>query len=95
MSIKIPYLTSSMWKNIVSYMDDDTREQVHCELAPCTEYEFLTRYLELDDDFYIVLDEEFSNFDYTFPFEIVSTERWNVLFMQRKIFGSVNNHVTD
>ena len=32
---------------IVNYMDDDTRETVHSELAPCTEVEFLARYLEL------------------------------------------------
>lgn len=29
------------------YMDDGTREQVHNELAPCTDEEFLERYLEL------------------------------------------------
>ena len=32
---------------IAHYMDDDTREQVHNELAPCTELEFLRRYLEI------------------------------------------------
>lgn len=32
-------------------MDDDKREQVHVELAPCEPKEFLTRYLELDPDF--------------------------------------------
>ena len=32
---------------IVNCMDDDTRETVHSELAPCTEAEFLARYLEL------------------------------------------------
>jgi hypothetical protein len=32
---------------IVSMMDDDTREAVHSELAPCTDEEFVTRYLEL------------------------------------------------
>lgn len=29
------------------YMDDETRERVHFELAPCTDEEFLDRYLEL------------------------------------------------
>ena len=33
-----------------NYMDDDTREQVASELAPCTDLEFLTRYLELAND---------------------------------------------
>ena len=35
------------WETIVHYMDDETRERVHMELAPCTEEEFLTRYLEI------------------------------------------------
>ena len=37
----------NLWEQVVELMDDDTREQVHAELAPCTEEEFLTRYLEL------------------------------------------------
>jgi hypothetical protein len=36
-----------LWDAIVNLMDDDTREAVHNELAPCTEAEFLARYLEL------------------------------------------------
>ena len=32
---------------LAAYMDDDVREQVHLELAPCTELEFLSRYLQL------------------------------------------------
>lgn len=32
---------------MVYYMDDDAREAAHRELAPCTDLEFLTRYLEL------------------------------------------------
>ena len=35
------------WDNIVSYMDDDAREEVHSELAPCNKLEFLKRYLEI------------------------------------------------
>ena len=35
------------WDTIVNLMDDETRERVHEELAPCTNEEFLTRYLEL------------------------------------------------
>lgn len=30
----------------VSLMDDDIREQVHADLAPCTEQEFLDAYCE-------------------------------------------------
>lgn len=32
---------------MAEYMDDDTREAVHNELAPCSDLEFLTRYLEI------------------------------------------------
>ena len=32
---------------MAEYMDDDTREAVHNELSPCSNVEFLTRYLEL------------------------------------------------
>lgn len=35
------------WDVIVNAMDDETREAVHYELAPCTNLEFLTRYLEI------------------------------------------------
>lgn len=31
----------------VNIMDDNLREQVHGELAPCTEQEFVERYAEL------------------------------------------------
>ena len=41
-------------------MNDDLREQVHAELAPCSAKDFLTRYLELDPDFQDLLDDEFS-----------------------------------
>lgn len=40
-------------------MDDDIRERVAFELAPCTNEEFLKRYLELAPDFQNVLDSEF------------------------------------
>ena len=37
----------NLWDAVVNVMDDETREAVANELAPCTEAEFLTRYLEL------------------------------------------------
>lgn len=37
------------FEEIVSWMDDDLREDVHSELEPCTDKEFLKRYLELSD----------------------------------------------
>ena len=35
------------WETIVNAMDDEIREAVHAELSPCTEEQFLKRYLEL------------------------------------------------
>lgn len=52
-------ITKSRFETIASYMNDEIREQVHAELAPCTETEFLKRYLELDEDFYNLLNSEF------------------------------------
>lgn len=45
---------SVTWDALVNLMDDDTREAVADELAPCTEFEFLARYLEVADDDLIV-----------------------------------------
>ena len=47
------------WDAIVNLMDDDIREKVHFERAPCTEEAFLQRYLQLDSDFENVLQTEF------------------------------------
>ena len=44
----MPEITErNLWDAVVNLMDDSTREAVHAELAPCTEAEFLARYLEL------------------------------------------------
>jgi len=40
-------LQSVSWDAITAVMDDETREAVSEELAPCTEEEFLARYLEI------------------------------------------------
>lgn len=40
----------SFWTQIEYMMDDDTREQVAAELAPCTNLEFLRRYLEIAEE---------------------------------------------
>ena len=47
---------------IATYMNDNIREQVHFELAPCEPLDFLRRYLELDKDpdFWDVLENEFN-----------------------------------
>ena len=44
---------------IATYMEDEIRERVHMELAPCTPAEFLKRYLQLDPDFANLLSSEF------------------------------------
>lgn len=35
------------WETLVHYMDNEIREKVHGELAPCSNEEFLARYKEL------------------------------------------------
>lgn len=41
---------AAKWEALSGMMDDDIRERVHGELAPCTNVEFLARYLELSPD---------------------------------------------
>lgn len=48
-----------LWNTIASYMDDDIREDVHGDLAPCSEGEFLVEYLRRDPDFEVLLKSEF------------------------------------
>ena len=48
-----------LWDTIASYMDDEIRETVHAEMAPCGNREFLERYLELDPDFKELLKNYF------------------------------------
>ena len=52
-------LAQELMDTIASYMNDDMRETVHAELAPCEPEEFLKRYLELDPDFEELLENEF------------------------------------
>jgi len=40
-------LSADEFSAYVVAMDDEIREQVHAELAPCTEAEFLERYQQL------------------------------------------------
>lgn len=40
-------MARGLWDALVNVMDDDTREEVASELAPCSEEEFLERYLAL------------------------------------------------
>ena len=54
------HITDAEMNALVSYMDDDIRERVHMELAPCTHEEFLIRYIELDPELEKVMEDEFS-----------------------------------
>lgn len=56
---KIEMLSVERWDAITALMDDDIRERVHFELAPCTNEKFLKRYLKLAPDFQKILDSEF------------------------------------
>lgn len=37
------------WDVIAHYMEDEAREAVHADLAPCSNLDFLIRYLQLAD----------------------------------------------
>lgn len=53
-------ITNALMETIAMYMDDNSRERVHYELAPCTPEEFLIRYCELEPDFADLLRDEFN-----------------------------------
>lgn len=44
----------NLWDVVANMMDDDTREKVHSEFAPCTEEEFLNGYLAISEDDLII-----------------------------------------
>lgn len=52
-------ITDRLMEEIVSYMDDNIREKVHFEFAPCTHEEFLRRYIVLDPEYEDTLKSEF------------------------------------
>lgn len=52
-------IDQELMNTIATYMDDEIREDLHCELAPCTPEEFLIRYVELDKEFANLLWREF------------------------------------
>lgn len=52
-------ITQNLLDDIATYMDDEIREQVHIELAPCTPEQFLRRYVELDPQFVAILYDVF------------------------------------
>ena len=51
----MPEITdNNLWDTVTQAMDDDTREAVHNEIAPCTEAEFLAAYLDRAADDLII-----------------------------------------
>lgn len=52
-------IDDNLMGTFVSYMDNDLREQLHAELCPCTNEEFLYSYAELDTGFEEILESEF------------------------------------
>lgn len=52
-------ITQDDMDNIATYMDDEIRERLHGELAPCTPEEFLSAYLDADPDFESLIENEF------------------------------------
>jgi hypothetical protein len=53
-------LTQEELDVIATYMDDDVREDIAFDLAPCTPEEFLKEYVNRDEDFEELLKSEFS-----------------------------------
>lgn len=53
-------LTQEKLDVIATHMDDEIREKVHSELAPCSLKDFLEKYVEYDPRFADVLKIEFS-----------------------------------
>lgn len=52
-------LTQELLGGIATYMDDDIRERLHCEIAPCEPEFFLKEYLKRDPRFEELLHDEF------------------------------------
>lgn len=53
-------LTQEELDNIATYMNDEIREDLHFDLAPCTPEEFLKAYVDAEPDFKELLKSEFS-----------------------------------
>ena len=39
-------IESGLYESAVNLMDDELRETIHAELAPCTDLDFLSAYME-------------------------------------------------
>ena len=56
----IEELNREQFEVVCNLMNDEIREQVNTEVAPCSNRTFIKHYLEYDPDFAQVLDGEFS-----------------------------------
>lgn len=52
-------ITNDDMRNIADYMQDDLREELHGQLAPCSNEEFLREYINRDPDILPLLQSEF------------------------------------
>lgn len=52
-------ITDQLMQTISSYMNDDIREDLHAELAPCDNETFLKEYVKRDPGFSDLLKNEF------------------------------------
>lgn len=50
-------VTPDEMKNLESYMNDEIREKVHFQFAPCSDEKFLQEYVKADEEFITVLNE--------------------------------------
>ena len=52
-------ITDTDMDDIARFMDDDIREKIHIEMAPCSHEKFITAYLKEDPYFEEFLKEQF------------------------------------
>lgn len=52
-------ITQELMDTVATYMDDDIREDIHAEFAPCEPDLFLREYVERDPEFEKLLYDEF------------------------------------
>lgn len=52
-------ITDADMHDIAGYMDDEIRDAIHAQLAPCSNEEFLDAYIAHDPDIVPILENEF------------------------------------
>lgn len=58
--MKINEITNEVMNVIATYMNDEVREDLHFDLAPCKNEEFIKAYIERCPDFAELLRNEFN-----------------------------------